>query len=850
MASYGTRPVPQNIMNVEFKLFDLVTVKQFLLAFALFLFCGVLVYFGRGLFWQVFVPGVSGFVGILFIFVPFNGEPFSNFISYYLEAMISPQRRVWNKKGYVVKSAFKAAQEIRFGNDPMNNSENGFKYNSDKGIKLAEAALLDEQEAAFIERKEQGVEINANIESMNSNGKSNDQNQPVLQKRVDLNQFSFIDNSEPDESRVTINDDSKDIKTLQAGSTYLQKEGGNKGVNIDFSMVSESYSNQQYVDHKKDESMPISISIQNKTQQQNTSFDERNAPSESMISNDQNKVINDSNASGNTSEKPSELQNQVDDEFENAILTDSEGYIFGIVEKNDLPIESAAVVIKKADKNLEIVYTNKNGEFKSNFEHKAGKYQLVVNHESKEIKRVDIDFDPYSSDRVEILLGNEIQNTNFKEDDSKNNFSFQEKSVENRNNQQFNNTEDITQNVKKDDVFSGDYNPNLMPPRQPTYNSKNTSPITHPSQNFSESVITNTDHSDQNLNSFHDNQSQIHSNHVHNNIQPVHNIYQPQNNPSTTVGAPQTNNPIESNQMISTSPNPGNSFFGQNNHINHDNNHINHDINSSQNFQTNQSLYPPSSVQQINNPSNNIVELHNHPVLSQSQGNNGYTFTSNPNIQDTTDNYSKQNLHSNGGQSYNENTQAQTNSYTEHQTNKSNQQLFPDTYDNHPIQNQNSNASPQVNYNQPNLNNSQFMSQPGVSQFTFSEHKIFSNQSNSSSNQNKTISNLQNYNELPITEYNLDSNLIFIPNTINGRVVSYNGSENRIVSIQNASVVIKSGDSNVVRTLSTDNNGNFYSYAPINSGLYIIEVNLNGQIKKSFFITLSGEVQKPRQVTI
>ncbi len=150
MATYGVRPVPQNIMQVELKLFDLFTVRQFITAAIVGFIC-------IGLFlllpspYNIYIPLVIGIMAVIVIFVPFNGEPFEVFLSHYLEAMVSPQRRVWHKKGFYLKSAAEKARIYQYGYDPLEGKDEEFLLQQNSAnsqptnLDLAEQELLQTQ---------------------------------------------------------------------------------------------------------------------------------------------------------------------------------------------------------------------------------------------------------------------------------------------------------------------------------------------------------------------------------------------------------------------------------------------------------------------------------------------------------------------------------------------------------------------------------------------------------------------------------------------------------------------------------------------------------------------------------
>ena len=99
-----THVVPGNIMSVEFKLFDVMTLKQFLYlvvcAFLSYLFITIL----PDNFIKWILPAVIMMAGIVVAFVQFNGESFEIYTTNFILGVIQPQRRVWSKIPVVKKT--------------------------------------------------------------------------------------------------------------------------------------------------------------------------------------------------------------------------------------------------------------------------------------------------------------------------------------------------------------------------------------------------------------------------------------------------------------------------------------------------------------------------------------------------------------------------------------------------------------------------------------------------------------------------------------------------------------------------------------------------------------------------
>ena len=90
--------IPQNIMDVEFKLFGSLTIRQF---FSLSggILIAVILYF-IGLPWVIGWPlmAVALIIGFSMTFITINGQPFSKWFGNYIKAMFSSQRYVWKKQ--------------------------------------------------------------------------------------------------------------------------------------------------------------------------------------------------------------------------------------------------------------------------------------------------------------------------------------------------------------------------------------------------------------------------------------------------------------------------------------------------------------------------------------------------------------------------------------------------------------------------------------------------------------------------------------------------------------------------------------------------------------------------------
>ena len=99
-----SHPIPKNLMDVEFKLFGSLTVKQFGSLALSFLFA-VLIHLSP-LPAVIELPLKIAFVGIGFgmAFVKIHGQTFDKYMTNFLMAMLTPQRMIWKKENKAPKS--------------------------------------------------------------------------------------------------------------------------------------------------------------------------------------------------------------------------------------------------------------------------------------------------------------------------------------------------------------------------------------------------------------------------------------------------------------------------------------------------------------------------------------------------------------------------------------------------------------------------------------------------------------------------------------------------------------------------------------------------------------------------
>lgn len=107
--------IPQNIMDVEFKLFGSLTVKQFI-SLATGILIGVSIYFIK-------LPIIVGWpliafsviIGFSMAFMTINGQPFGRWFTNFMIALVSSQKYVW-KKAPKTPKALKTSTPKQFSN--------------------------------------------------------------------------------------------------------------------------------------------------------------------------------------------------------------------------------------------------------------------------------------------------------------------------------------------------------------------------------------------------------------------------------------------------------------------------------------------------------------------------------------------------------------------------------------------------------------------------------------------------------------------------------------------------------------------------------------------------------------
>lgn len=379
--AYGVRSVPQNIMSVEFKLFDFMTLRQFIMTFVIVIFSGLFFVFLPGA-WKVVVPLFLIIIGGVVIFVPFNGEPFQEFLSSYMEALILPQRRVWHRKGVVVKTARERARMYRLGSDyKTEDEENAFKF-AQQQRQIPEQQTLDATEQKFIEDEAKASPKpvtyvqpteKQNPYPMNSNTNGTNVSSRTVHASVDLDQLQ-----KPQPIQQS-NMPSGPSSQSQLGMS-TQPVG---------QIVQPSVQSQIPAQQPQQETTPKNQQLVNQPQPVFIKQESQQPAPAQPLQTALQAELHQSAQELNGMIAPKKDISKEEDEFA------PKNYIFGNVEKNnDEPVKGAGIVIRKGDENLEVVYSTENGDFQSHYEYKAGQYILYVNVDSKEFNEIEVAHDP------------------------------------------------------------------------------------------------------------------------------------------------------------------------------------------------------------------------------------------------------------------------------------------------------------------------------------------------------------------------------------------------------------------------------------------------------------------------
>lgn len=97
-------PIPKNIMDVEFKLFGNLTIRQFAYVAGAFVFGAFVFMLKLPQILSFPIIGVIAFFGIALAFFEVGGQPFARWLTNFMIVLITPQRKVWKKNPKLPKT--------------------------------------------------------------------------------------------------------------------------------------------------------------------------------------------------------------------------------------------------------------------------------------------------------------------------------------------------------------------------------------------------------------------------------------------------------------------------------------------------------------------------------------------------------------------------------------------------------------------------------------------------------------------------------------------------------------------------------------------------------------------------
>ena len=165
-------PVPQNIMEVEFKLFGALTVRQFgYLAGGLIL--SLLIFFtGIPTILKFVLMLISSVLGLFLGLVKINGQSSSVWLTNFIIAMFTSQERVWKKTGVVPEVFQEKVQKTREETLMKAKKEGGVKASVTPLTKFESAPsnlkVDSEEESRLSEISKQFNETTSNVKTENS----------------------------------------------------------------------------------------------------------------------------------------------------------------------------------------------------------------------------------------------------------------------------------------------------------------------------------------------------------------------------------------------------------------------------------------------------------------------------------------------------------------------------------------------------------------------------------------------------------------------------------------------------------------------------------------------------------
>ncbi len=190
-------PIPQNILDIEFKLFTKFTVREFVYMAIGVIFGGIFLYFYA----EGDLPGIIAFpiflissaLGLFFGLVPINDQKADVYVKNYISAITNPTQRVWKSKELDTKLS-REELEITRGNMNRSQGENGKVQIIGSGPESIQkeagqdaAEVLDQDEEERLKKIEQAAVVTG---SATPNPASPNIQQPVVNQPTTQSQKS------------------------------------------------------------------------------------------------------------------------------------------------------------------------------------------------------------------------------------------------------------------------------------------------------------------------------------------------------------------------------------------------------------------------------------------------------------------------------------------------------------------------------------------------------------------------------------------------------------------------------------------------------------------------------------
>ncbi len=210
-------PIPQNILDVEFKLFTKFTLKEFAYLAIGVSIGGVFLYFTtKGQF-----PGIIGVplfvmfsgIGLFFALVPINDQPADKFISNFFAAINKPTQRVWlnstlkDQRSKPILQPEKKKQKVFGGSKIEDKSKD----------------VYDEEKSDDLFNEEGQDSIKKPISEEQTNLKSIDTHEPIIISEETISKYQFsIKSVDKLPGNINIWLSTKDNQPIPDIKTYLK----------------------------------------------------------------------------------------------------------------------------------------------------------------------------------------------------------------------------------------------------------------------------------------------------------------------------------------------------------------------------------------------------------------------------------------------------------------------------------------------------------------------------------------------------------------------------------------------------------------------------------------------------